>query len=99
MRRNLAAILSVGLLFTAGAVAVGLGIARALSLPRADVLALLAGFPSRSLSIATLISINVLGRVDFLAFAATFFLVQAAILIPLMLLARSEAPAPDNPQR
>ena len=99
VRRNLAAILSVALLFTAGAAAVGLGIARALSLPRADMLALLAGFPSRSLSIATLISINVLGRVDFLAFAATFFLVQAAILIPLMLLARSEAPAPDNPQR
>ena len=99
VRHNLAAILSVALLFTAGAAAVGLGIARALSLPRADVLALLAGFPCRSLSIATLISINVLGRVDFLAFAATFFLVQAAILIPLMLLARSEAPAPDDPQR
>jgi hypothetical protein len=48
----------------------------------------LAGFPSRSLSIAALISINVLGRTDFLAFAAPFFLVQALLLVPVMLLAR-----------
>ena len=99
VRRNLASIVAAALLFTAGAAAVGYGIARALTRPRADALALLAAFPSRSLSIATLISINVLGRVDFLAFAATFFLVQAALLIPLMLLARSAHPAPDNPQR
>jgi len=88
VRRNLASIVSVALLFTAGAAAVGFGIARALSRPRGDALTLLVAFPSRSLSIATLIAVNVLGRLDFLAFAATFFLVQAALLVPAMLLAR-----------
>ena len=63
-------------------------IARALSWTRPDTVTLLAAFPSRSLSIATLIAVNVLGRLDFLAFAATFFLVQAALLVPAMLLAR-----------
>jgi len=89
IQRNLASIVIAALLFTAGAAALGLGIARALSWPRADTVTLVAAFPSRSLSIATLIAVNVLGRLDFLAFAGTFFLVQAALLVPVMLLVRA----------
>jgi len=96
VRRNLASIVSAALLFTAGAAAVGFGIARALSRPRGDALTLLVAFPSRSLSIATLIAVNVLGRLDFLAFAATFFLVQAALLVPAMLVARPANPGPGG---
>jgi BASS family bile acid:Na+ symporter len=88
IQRNLVSILVVAVLFTACAVALGLGVARAFSWSRADTVTMVAAFPSRSLAIATLIAINVLGRLDFLSFAATFFLVQALLLIPAMLLAR-----------
>ena len=88
IERNLGSIVVTATLFTAAATALGLGIAKAFSWTRADTVTLLAAFPSRSLSIATLISINVLGRTDFLAFAAPFFLVQALLLVPVMLLAR-----------
>ena len=96
VRRNLASIVSAAVLFTAGAAAVGFSIARVLSRPRADALTLLVAFPSRSLSIATLIAVNVLGRLDFLAFAATFFVIQAALLVPAMLLARPANPDPGG---
>jgi bile acid:Na+ symporter, BASS family len=91
IQRNLASIVIAAVLFTAGAAALGFGIAKALSWPRPDTVTLVAAFPARSLSIATLIAVNVLGRLDFLAFAGTFFLVQAALLVPLMLLARPAA--------
>jgi len=83
--RNLGSIITLAVLFTIAAAAVGFGIAKAFSWPRADAVSALAGFPSRSLSIATLVSINVLGRADFLAFAAPFFIVQSLLLVPLML--------------
>lgn len=88
IQRHLASIVIVAVVFTASATALGMGIARALSWSKRDTVTLIAAFPSRSLSIATLIAVNVLGRIDFLAFAGTFFLVQAALLIPLMLLVR-----------
>ena len=88
IQRNLVSIVVAAVLFTVAAAALGLAIAKAFSWPRADTLTALATFPSRSLSIATLIAINVLGRADFLAFAAPFFLVQSLLLIPVVLLAR-----------
>ncbi len=87
--RNLSSIVLAAVLFTVVAAAAGVAIAKAFSWPRADMITVLAGFPSRSLSIATLIAINVLGRADFLAFAAPFFVVQSALLVPVMLRARS----------
>ena len=56
--------------------------------PREDAVTMVAAFPSRSLSIATLIAVNVLGRLEFLSFAVIFFLVQALLLVPVMLLTR-----------
>ncbi len=91
IQRHLTSIMIAAVLFTAGAAALGFGIARALSWPRPDTVTLLAALPSRSLSIAALIAVNVLGRLDFLAFAGTFFLVQAALLVPAMLMARPAA--------
>jgi BASS family bile acid:Na+ symporter len=88
IERNLASIVVAAVLFTAAAAALGLSVAKALSWTREDTLTMVAGFPSRSLGIAALIAINVLGRLDFLSFAATFYLVQAALLVPAMLLAR-----------
>lgn len=90
--RNLLSTVVMGILFTAAAGLVALGTARALKWTRPDTVTALAGFPLRSLSVATLISVNVLGRPDFLAFAAPFFVVQAVLLVPLMIRAR-ERPA------
>jgi BASS family bile acid:Na+ symporter len=88
IERNLVSIVLAAVLFTAGAAALAWSVARIFGWPRADTVTVIAGFPSRSLAIATLIAINVLGRLDFLSFAATFYLVQALLLVPAMLLAR-----------
>jgi BASS family bile acid:Na+ symporter len=88
---NLATIVLAAILFTAGAAALGFGLAKAFSWNREDMVTLIAAFPSRSLSIATLIAVNVLGRLEFLSFAVVFFLVQVALLVPAMILARSRA--------
>jgi BASS family bile acid:Na+ symporter len=86
---NLATIVLAAVLFTAGAAALGFALAKAFSWNREDMVTLIAAFPSRSLSIATLIAVNVLGRLEFLSFAIVFFLVQAVLLVPVMILARS----------
>jgi BASS family bile acid:Na+ symporter len=80
-------------LFTTGAAALGLGVAKLFSWNREDSVTMIAAFPSRSLSIATLIAVNVLGRLEFLAFAVVFFLVQAVLLMPVMVLARGRNPS------
>jgi BASS family bile acid:Na+ symporter len=88
IQRNLAPILTAALLFTAIAGVVGLVVAKALRWPRTDVVTVAVGFPARSLSVATLIAVNVLGRLEFLSFAVIFFLVQVALIVPAVLLAR-----------
>jgi BASS family bile acid:Na+ symporter len=93
VRRNLASIVVVAIVFTLGAAALGWGIARAFAWNRADTVTLLVAYPLRSLSVAALVAVNVLGRLDFLAFAASFYLLQALLLVPAMLVARRAAPA------
>jgi len=91
IERNLASIITAAVLFTVAAAVLGWVVAKGLCWNRADTLAVVAGFPSRSLAVAALIALNVLGRSDFLSFAATFYLVQAFVLVPIMLLARPAA--------
>jgi BASS family bile acid:Na+ symporter len=92
--RNFGPIVSAAVLFTALAAVLGLAVAKALRWPRVDVVTAAVGFPARSLSVAALIAVNVLGRLEFLSFAAVFFLAQAAVLVPAILLTRpSSAPA------
>lgn len=86
--RDLAAIAIVAVLFTLIAAALGMALGRVLRWNWPDTVTLLAAFPARSLSIATLIAVNVLGRLDFLAFAVVFFVVQALIMLPTMMLIR-----------
>jgi len=88
IQRNLTSIVPAAVLFTAGAAALGLGLARAFSWPREDIVTMIAAFPSRSLSIATLIAVNGLGRLEFLSFALVFFVVQSLLLVPAMILLR-----------
>jgi BASS family bile acid:Na+ symporter len=88
IRRNLLPIVLAAGLFTVSAAALGFGLAKAFSWSREDTVTMVAAFPSRSLSIATLIALNVLGRLEFLSFAVVFFLVQSLLLVPVMMLSR-----------
>ena len=88
IQRNLAAIILSAVLFTVGAAALGLGVAKVFGWNRDDTVTMIAAFPSRSLSIATLIAVNVLGRLEFLSFAVLFFLVQTLLLVPAMIWSR-----------
>ena len=89
IQRNLWSIVTLAVLFTLGAAAVGWGIARALGWTRGDAVTLVVALPSRSLSVAALVALNVLGRTDFLAFAAPFFVVQTLLLLPVLWRARA----------
>jgi len=78
----------IAVLFMAAAAALGFGIAKSFTWNREDTVTMVAAFPSRSLSIATLVAVNVLEQLDFLSFAVVFFLVQSLLLIPVMMLSR-----------
>ena len=94
IQRNLVPLLIAAGAFTLGALAIGAGVAALATCERADQLALLAAFPARSLSIATLVAVNVLGRHEFLSIVVVFFAMQVLIIVPAMLLLRSRGPAP-----
>ena len=79
---------SIAVLFMAVAAVLGFSMAKSFSWNREDVVTMVAAFPSRSLSIATLVAVNVLERLDFLSFVVVFFVVQSLLLIPTMILAR-----------
>ncbi|MEI7969320.1 MAG: bile acid:sodium symporter [Betaproteobacteria bacterium] len=87
--RHFRVIVLAATLFTVAAAGAGFLLSRALSWPRDSAVTMVAAFPARSLSLATLVAVNVLGRVDFLSFAVVFLVVQTALLLPVMLLARS----------
>ena len=83
----------IAVLFMIAAATLGFAMARSLSWNRQDTVTMVAAFPSRSLSIATLVAVNVLERLDFLSFAVIFFLVQSLLLVPVMMLARPQGNA------
>jgi BASS family bile acid:Na+ symporter len=93
IRHNLWSIALLAVLFTLGAGALGWSVARAFAWTRTDAVTLVVALPSRSLSIAALVATNVLGRTDFLAFAAPFFVVQSLMLLPVLFNARPSAAA------
>lgn len=85
---NLGSLVAAAALFTVGAAALGYGFARLFSWNRVNTVTMIAAFPARSLSVAALIAVTVLGHLDFLSFAVVFYLVQALLLVPVMLLMR-----------
>jgi BASS family bile acid:Na+ symporter len=94
IERNLLPLLFTAVVFTVGALGIGAAVAALVARDVADKLTLLAAFPARSLSIATLVAVNVLGRLEFLSFAVVFFVVQALLIVPAMLLVRIRNPVP-----
>ncbi len=90
--RTLLPTVSIAVAFMAGAAVIGFGMAKSFSWNREDTVTMVAAFPSRSLSIATLVAVNVLEQLDFLSFAVVFFLVQSLLLVPVMMLLRPARP-------
>lgn len=90
--RTLLPTVSIAVAFMAGAAVIGFGMAKSFSWDREDTVTMVAAFPSRSLSIATLVAVNVLEQLDFLSFAVVFFLVQSLLLVPVMMLLRPARP-------
>ncbi len=86
--RTLVPTVLIAVLFMAGAATLGFSMAKSFSWNREDTVTMVAAFPSRSLSIATLVAVNVLEQLDFLSFAVVFFLVQTLLLVPVMMLSR-----------
>lgn len=81
-------------LFTVAAAALGVTLARLARWSEVQTITMAAAFPARSLSMATLVAVGLPGHNQFLSFAIVFFVVQAALLVPAMLVARSRAGAP-----
>lgn len=94
MVRELRPITLAATLFTVSAAGVGLAIAMALRWPRDESVSTAVGFSLRSLSVATLIAISVLGSTTFLAFAAPFFVIQALLMVPVTVIARRVSAKP-----
>lgn len=92
LRDHLGTMVLASALFTVLAAGAGAGLAGLLRWSAKDRLTMVAGFPARSLSIATLLAVNVLGRVEFLSFAFVFFVVQAVLIAPVMWRSRGRMP-------
>jgi len=91
--RYLLPTVSIAILFMIVAAGLGFSMAKSLGWNREDVVTMVAAFPSRSLSIATLVAVNVLEQLEFLSFAVIFFVVQSLLLVPVMMLARPASAA------
>jgi len=81
-------------LFTVAAAALGVALARLAHWSDVHAITMAAAFPARSLSMATLVAVGLPEHNQFLSFAIVFFVVQAALLVPAMLVARRRAGAP-----
>jgi len=68
-------------LFTLGAFAGGEALGRLLRLDRDDRFALTQQFVVRNLAVATVISVNFLGKTEYAAFAAAYFCLQTPLLL------------------
>lgn len=86
--RDLPTIGAACTLFTVGAALLALSFARVFGWPKSETVTMVFGFSLRSLSVATLIAVEVLKRPEFLAFAAPFFVIQAVMMIPVVLVSR-----------
>jgi BASS family bile acid:Na+ symporter len=80
-------------LFTGIAVGSGYVVGWALGRELSDRMCIAIGFNTRNLGAAILIASTVLGRLDFVGFAAVFFVVQLGLLGPLLLWSRQSKSA------
>jgi len=88
---DLSSAMWLSLVFTLTAGGIGFGIARVLSWDRNDTVTLSVSMPSRSVSIAMLIALNVIGKRELMSFVLVFYLVQSLLMVSGALLYRSFA--------
>lgn len=72
-------------LFTVMAMAGGFGLAWATGRSTADRLTYTIEFPCRNLALALMVAVTILGRPDFVVFAAVLLLVQAVVMLGMIL--------------
>ena len=87
------------LLFTLLAMAAGWAAGWLAGLEPRDRFTLLCEFAVRNLAIATLVAVTLLGRTDFVAFAAVLFLVQTPVLLLAVALYRRWTALPPHRER
>ena len=87
------------LLFTLLAMAAGWGVGGLAGLEPRDRFTLLCEFAVRNLAIVTLVAVTLLGRTDFVAFAAVLFLVQTPVLQLAVALYRRWTALPPHRER
>ena len=90
---------SAALGFTLLAMAAGWAVGGLAGLEPRDRFTLLCEFTVRNLAIATLVAVTLLGRADFVAFAAVLLLVQTPVLLLAVALYRRWAALPPFPER
>lgn len=84
---NLGELMLTSVVFTALAMTAGLFLAWITGRPVADRLTYLIEFPCRNLVLAVMVAVTVLGRPDFVVFAAVLLLVQSLIMLGMILIA------------
>lgn len=81
----------VAVVFTALAMAAGYGLAWVTGRPSADRLTYLIEFSCRNLALALVVAVTVLGRPEFVAFAAVLLLIQAIVILSIVAFSRRES--------
>lgn len=82
--------------FTLAALAAGAGLGRLFRLGPDDRVALVFQFPAKNLSVASVLAVTVLGRLEFAAFGAAFFLLQTPLLLAVAGLRRWRTAVPQR---
>lgn len=82
---SLAALARAAFLFTAIGFAIGYVLAPTLWREPGERISVAIGFCDRNLSVAMMLAAAVLGRIDFAALCAAFFIMQAMVLLPVLL--------------
>jgi BASS family bile acid:Na+ symporter len=96
IRAGLGPLVLAAALFTVAALAMGYVLSALIAERQADRSCIAISTATRNLSIAILIAANVLGRLDYVAFAAVFFLTQLALLLPLLYRLRARKMEPET---
>lgn len=90
IQQQLSSLIYLALLFTFAAIGIAYILSKVLRLSTRDQVVVLIEFPVRNLALAALISVNIFQNVDYLLFAAVFFVIQTPIILGITLWHRSK---------
>jgi BASS family bile acid:Na+ symporter len=90
IQQQLSSLIYLALLFTFAAIGIAYVLSKVLRLSTREQVVVLIEFPVRNLALAALISVNIFQNVDYLLFAAVFFVIQTPIILGITLWHRSK---------